>query len=98
MYRIWLRTATDCRPAREMPRNPAQINGATQRPSPLYNRPQTNREPPMPNLLLADLGAEIQANVRRALQEDVGSGDITAQLIPAERLAHATIITRDSAV
>jgi len=52
----------------------------------------------MPNLLLADLGAEIQANVRRALQEDVGSGDITAQLIPAERLAHATIITRDSAV
>jgi nicotinate-nucleotide pyrophosphorylase (carboxylating) len=52
----------------------------------------------MPNLLLADLGAEIQANVRRALQEDVGSGDITAQLIPAERLAHATIITRDTAV
>lgn len=52
----------------------------------------------MPNLLLADLGAEIQANVRRALQEDVGSGDITAQLIPAERLAHAIIITRDSAV
>ncbi|MGY4533782.1 nicotinate-nucleotide pyrophosphorylase (carboxylating) [Pseudomonas sp. TE3786] len=52
----------------------------------------------MPNLLLADLGAEIQANVRRALREDVGSGDITAQLIPAERLAHATIITRDAAV
>ncbi len=52
----------------------------------------------MPNLLLADLGAEIQANVRRALQEDVGSGDITAHLIPAERLAHATIITRDNAV
>jgi nicotinate-nucleotide pyrophosphorylase (carboxylating) len=52
----------------------------------------------MPNLLLADLGAEIQANVRRALREDVGNGDITAQLIPAERLAHATIITRDAAV
>ncbi len=52
----------------------------------------------MPNLLLADLGAEIQANVRLALREDVGSGDITAQLIPAERLAHATIITRDAAV
>lgn len=52
----------------------------------------------MPNLALADLGAEIQANVRRALREDVGSGDITAQLIPAERLAHATIITRDAAV
>ncbi|MEN0107528.1 MAG: carboxylating nicotinate-nucleotide diphosphorylase [Pseudomonas sp.] len=52
----------------------------------------------MPNLQLADLGAEIQANVRRALREDVGNGDITAQLIPAERLAHATIITRDAAV
>ena len=35
---------------------------------------------------------------RRALLEDIGSGDITAQLIPAERLAKATIITRDAAV
>ncbi|WP_397451382.1 carboxylating nicotinate-nucleotide diphosphorylase [Pseudomonas sp. NA-150] len=52
----------------------------------------------MPNLRLADLTAEIEANVRRALLEDVGSGDITAQLIPAERLAKATIITRDTAV
>lgn len=52
----------------------------------------------MPNLILADLGAEIQANVRAALREDIGSGDITAQLIPAERLAHATIITRERAV
>ena len=52
----------------------------------------------MPNLRLADLTAEIEANVRRALLEDIGSGDITAQLIPAERLATATIITRDAAV
>ncbi|UXY54013.1 carboxylating nicotinate-nucleotide diphosphorylase [Pseudomonas tohonis] len=52
----------------------------------------------MPNLKLADLNAEIEANVRRALTEDVGSGDITAQLIPEERLAHATIITRETAV
>ncbi|NWE18397.1 carboxylating nicotinate-nucleotide diphosphorylase [Pseudomonas sp. P7548] len=52
----------------------------------------------MPNLRLADLTAEIEANVRRALLEDIGSGDITAQLIPAERLAKATIITRDAAV
>ncbi|MBF8755897.1 carboxylating nicotinate-nucleotide diphosphorylase [Pseudomonas guariconensis] len=49
----------------------------------------------MPNLRLADLTAEIEANVRRALLEDIGSGDITAQLIPAERLAKATIITRE---
>ncbi|KWS24743.1 carboxylating nicotinate-nucleotide diphosphorylase [Pseudomonas syringae pv. syringae] len=52
----------------------------------------------MPNLRIADLTAEIEANVRRALLEDVGSGDITAQLIPAERLAKATIISRDTAV
>jgi nicotinate-nucleotide pyrophosphorylase (carboxylating) len=52
----------------------------------------------MPDLRLADLTAEIDANVRRALLEDVGSGDITAQLIPAERLAKATIITRDACV
>jgi nicotinate-nucleotide pyrophosphorylase (carboxylating) len=52
----------------------------------------------MPNLRLSALTAEIEANVRRALLEDVGGGDITAQLIPAERLAKATIISRDAAV
>ena len=52
----------------------------------------------MPNLRPAALTAEIEANVRRALLEDVGGGDITAQLIPAERLAKATIISRDAAV
>jgi len=52
----------------------------------------------MPNLTLADLSSEIEANVRRALAEDIGSGDITAQLIPAERLARAAIITREAAV
>ena len=51
----------------------------------------------MPNLRLADLGAEITANVRAALAEDIGSGDITAQLIPAERMAQARIITREAA-
>lgn len=52
----------------------------------------------MPNLTLQDINAEIDAGVRRALAEDVGTGDITAQLIPAERLAHATAITREAAV
>lgn len=51
----------------------------------------------MPNLRLADLGAEITANVRAALAEDIGSGDITAQLIPAERMAQARVITREAA-
>ncbi|MFC5698859.1 carboxylating nicotinate-nucleotide diphosphorylase [Pseudomonas sp. GCM10022186] len=52
----------------------------------------------MPNLLLADLSAEIEANVRAALKEDVGSGDITAQLIPEARQARASVITREAAI
>ncbi|MFG3453541.1 MULTISPECIES: carboxylating nicotinate-nucleotide diphosphorylase [Pseudomonadaceae] len=52
----------------------------------------------MANITLADLSAEIETNVRKALAEDVGAGDITAQLIPAERLAHAAVITRENAV
>lgn len=52
----------------------------------------------MPNLILADLGREISANVAIALREDLGSGDITAQLIAAERNAQARIISRDAAV
>lgn len=52
----------------------------------------------MPNLMLADLADEISANVATALREDLGSGDITAQLISAERKAAARIISRDAAV
>lgn len=37
-------------------------------------------------------------NVRSALAEDIGSGDITAQLIGPETRAHARIISRDAAV
>lgn len=52
----------------------------------------------MPNLCLADLGTEITANVRNALAEDIGSGDITAQLIPAAQRARARIITREETI
>ncbi len=64
----------------------------------LYNRVEFHRSLPVTNLVIADLGAEIESNVRRALAEDIGTGDITAQLIPAERLAHASVITRERAV
>jgi nicotinate-nucleotide pyrophosphorylase (carboxylating) len=40
----------------------------------------------------------VAQTVATALQEDVGSGDLTAQLIPADRAARATVITRESAV
>ncbi|MDY0205804.1 MAG: carboxylating nicotinate-nucleotide diphosphorylase [Pseudomonas sp.] len=52
----------------------------------------------MANLILEQLSAEIEANVRIALAEDVGAGDITAQLIPAEQQANARVITREAAV
>ncbi|WP_435104601.1 carboxylating nicotinate-nucleotide diphosphorylase [Arhodomonas sp. AD133] len=37
-------------------------------------------------------------DVRRALAEDVGSGDLTATLLPEDRMDAATIITREPAV
>lgn len=40
----------------------------------------------------------IVRQVRTALEEDMGSGDLTAQLIPAETLAEASLITREAAV
>lgn len=51
----------------------------------------------MPNLTLESLQTIIPEDVRRALAEDVGDGDITAALIPADRQASATIITRETA-
>jgi nicotinate-nucleotide pyrophosphorylase (carboxylating) len=40
----------------------------------------------------------ISQTVSTALREDVGSGDLTAQLIPADRTARAPVITREDAV
>ena len=44
------------------------------------------------------LQQDIQRTVTQALQEDVGTGDITAELIPAQHRASATIITREDCV
>ena len=52
----------------------------------------------MPNITLDSLQSCITDDVRRALIEDIGSGDITAALIPAERQAQATIISREPAI
>jgi nicotinate-nucleotide pyrophosphorylase (carboxylating) len=49
-------------------------------------------------LTLERLRPTIEENVRTALQEDVGSGDITAALIPDTQLAKARIISREAAV
>jgi len=51
-------------------------------------------------LLNARLPAQdvIESHVRAALVEDVGSGDITAALLPPEQQAQADVITREAAV
>ena len=40
----------------------------------------------------------VRQTVATALLEDVGSGDLTAQLIPADRVARSSVITREDAV
>lgn len=40
----------------------------------------------------------VLSNVRTALAEDIGSGDITAALIPAETQARARVITREQGI
>ena len=52
----------------------------------------------MQNIELTGLCSEINKNVRRALLEDIGSGDISAQLVPSARLASAKIITREPCI
>lgn len=41
---------------------------------------------------------DLEAQVTRALAEDIGAGDLTASLIPAGRQAQATVISRETAV
>ncbi|EAT11504.1 carboxylating nicotinate-nucleotide diphosphorylase [Bermanella marisrubri] len=50
------------------------------------------------NLDPSQLHQDIEQAVTRALSEDVGTGDITAMLIPEENTSHAKVITRDDAV
>jgi len=44
------------------------------------------------------LAAEITRNVDAALTEDIGPGDLTAGLVPADRIARATVISREPGV
>ncbi|HEY4999303.1 MAG TPA: carboxylating nicotinate-nucleotide diphosphorylase [Usitatibacter sp.] len=40
----------------------------------------------------------VTRDVTRALEEDVGTGDLTARLIPEDKTAHARLLTRESGV
>lgn len=46
----------------------------------------------------AEHPADIAETVRRALQEDVGKGDVTAALVPADLDATATVLAREPAI
>ena len=45
-----------------------------------------------------DLTSAIELNISAALAEDMGTGDLTAQLIPQQQTAAATVISRDHAL
>jgi len=49
-------------------------------------------------MLLDVLDEELLHTVRTALAEDIGSGDITAALIPEQQTAQATVISRETAI
>lgn len=52
----------------------------------------------MPASPAPDHTDSLVASVRAALAEDVGSGDLTAALVPAGQRAEATVITREPAI
>ena len=47
---------------------------------------------------MPDVPPDLEEQVARALVEDVGAGDLTAALVPRERVGRATVITREAAV
>jgi nicotinate-nucleotide pyrophosphorylase (carboxylating) len=46
----------------------------------------------------AALAAAFEANIRTALDEDVGSGDLTGLLVPADDMVKARVIVREDAI
>ncbi len=49
-------------------------------------------------VLTATLPADLDAQISRALAEDVGAGDLTAALVPADKRARATVVAREACV
>lgn len=58
--------------------------------------PNTSAATPSPSVLPP--AAVIRDDVERALREDIGNGDVTAALLPAEARASAVVICREPAV
>jgi nicotinate-nucleotide pyrophosphorylase (carboxylating) len=45
-----------------------------------------------------ELPADLESQVEAALREDIGSGDVTAALVPAAQQVHGSVVTREEAV
>jgi nicotinate-nucleotide pyrophosphorylase (carboxylating) len=59
------------------------------------------KKPPefdMQSVLEPALQAALEANVKAALAEDIGPGDLTGLLVPADHVVHARVIVREPAV
>lgn len=50
------------------------------------------------NIILDSIQIDVKRNVCEALEEDIGSGDITAELIPKDEIANAQVITREDGI
>jgi nicotinate-nucleotide pyrophosphorylase (carboxylating) len=48
--------------------------------------------------MMRPIPSDVQACVERALSEDIGSGDVTARLVPEHQQAEAFVISREAAV
>ena len=60
--------------------------------------PSTRRWPSTRNALMIQVPTTVAADVRRALDEDIRTGDVTADLIPADADGQASLMTRDPMV
>lgn len=48
--------------------------------------------------MLPELPADLESQVEAALREDIGSGDVTAALVPAAQQVRGSVVTREDAV
>lgn len=49
-------------------------------------------------ILMANLPADLVQQVQAALREDIGTGDVTAKLVPSHQQARGHVVTREDAV
>jgi hypothetical protein len=76
---------------------PAKCIAATTNPASPDCHPNIKRGPTATDSPSMDLQTEIERNISAALSEDVGSGDLTAQLTP-DRQTQAHVVCRQQAV